>query len=121
MKISAVLPDSIKAFIKQSVAYKIPVHLSRNFRNIDRDGIRKIEESLKKNYFSQKQFLVDEFSESYLNTDEGKKDLQDHLFLRLDKNRKTVIPWLDNTKSLKGASILEIGCGTGASTVALSE
>jgi S-adenosylmethionine-dependent methyltransferase len=32
-----------------------------------------------------------------------------------------IVPWLDEVRPLQGTSILEIGCGTGASTVALAE
>jgi 2-polyprenyl-3-methyl-5-hydroxy-6-metoxy-1,4-benzoquinol methylase len=35
--------------------------------------------------------------------------------------RRMVIPWLDAAKPLKGTRILEIGCGTASSTVALAE
>jgi S-adenosylmethionine-dependent methyltransferase len=47
--------------------------------------------------------------------------LQDHLYRRLDASRNTVIPWLSSAKPLSGSRILEIGCGTGSSTVALAE
>jgi S-adenosylmethionine-dependent methyltransferase len=36
-------------------------------------------------------------------------------------DRRAVIPWLDNARPLQDASVLEIGCGTGCSTVALAE
>jgi 2-polyprenyl-3-methyl-5-hydroxy-6-metoxy-1,4-benzoquinol methylase len=49
------------------------------------------------------------------------RDLHDHLQGRLRKDRERVIPWLDAALPLEGARILEIGCGTGASTVALAE
>jgi S-adenosylmethionine-dependent methyltransferase len=32
-----------------------------------------------------------------------------------------IVPWLDKAKRLKDSRVLEIGCGTGSSTVALSE
>jgi len=73
-----------------------------------------IEQSLRDNYFTR-------FPEGYLSTDWGKNDLENHLFRRLDTDRNMVIPWLDGAVPLRGASILEIGCGTGCSTVALAE
>lgn len=48
-------------------------------------------------------------------------DLQAHLHKRLASDRRLVVPWLNAAKPLKGARILEIGCGTGSSTVALAE
>ena len=40
---------------------------------------------------------------------------------RLARDRIEVVPWLDATRSLRDVDILEIGCGTGASTLALCE
>ena len=52
----------------------------------------------------------------------GQADLRQHLFERLENNRNRVIPWIvDAAGPLLGKSVLEIGCGTGASTVALAE
>lgn len=57
----------------------------------------------------------------YWETPAGRADLDAHVLGRLGHFRKTLIPWLDRTIRLDGARILEIGCGTGASTVALAE
>jgi 2-polyprenyl-3-methyl-5-hydroxy-6-metoxy-1,4-benzoquinol methylase len=91
-----------------------PPHLQANFRAIDKPQLDLVVGSLKNNYFA-------ELPEAYLSTDRGKKDLEDHLFRRLDAARNRIIPWLDQARSLRGSSILEIGCGTGCSTVALAE
>ena len=40
---------------------------------------------------------------------------------RLARNRRSIVPWLDRTRSLDGSRIIEIGSGRGASTVALAE
>jgi S-adenosylmethionine-dependent methyltransferase len=40
---------------------------------------------------------------------------------RLQRDRVAVIPWLDRTRRLRSTRILEVGCGRGASTVALAE
>ena len=40
---------------------------------------------------------------------------------RLDRDRTRIIPWLERTRPLRGQRILEVGCGPGASTVAMSE
>lgn len=89
-----------------------PHHLSANFRTVDK--IELVESSLRNNYFAR-------FPTDYLSTDWGKNDLANHLIRRLDADRNTIVPWLDAVRSLRNASILEIGCGTGSSTVALAE
>jgi S-adenosylmethionine-dependent methyltransferase len=53
--------------------------------------------------------------------DEEGQEFQNHLIRRLELNRSQIIPWLDDVRPLAGASVLEIGCGTGSSTVALAE
>jgi S-adenosylmethionine-dependent methyltransferase len=49
------------------------------------------------------------------------QDLEDHLTARLHKFRSRHIPFLEATTGLKDKSILEIGCGTGSSSIALAE
>ncbi len=56
----------------------------------------------------------------YRNTsDEG--DLVAALEARLNEDRSVIIPWLDAALRLDGARVLEIGCSTGESTLALAE
>jgi 2-polyprenyl-3-methyl-5-hydroxy-6-metoxy-1,4-benzoquinol methylase len=73
-----------------------------------------LEESLRANYFNG-------FGAGYLETEHGQADLYDHLCGRLEKDRTKVIPWLESLRHLDGLRVLEIGCGTGASTLALAE
>jgi S-adenosylmethionine-dependent methyltransferase len=40
---------------------------------------------------------------------------------RLNRDRTEVIPWLNRTRPLDGADVLEIGAGAGASTLSLAE
>ena len=40
---------------------------------------------------------------------------------RLEQDRCNIVPWLDSVRPLAGSRVLEVGCGTGASTVALAE
>ena len=93
---------------------KVHTKISRNFITLNDSDLRLIKTSLEKNFFSKE-------PNGYLSTDVGKKDLLKHLTVRLERDRKFSIPWLDSARSLKDAKVLEIGCGTGASTVALAE
>jgi 2-polyprenyl-3-methyl-5-hydroxy-6-metoxy-1,4-benzoquinol methylase len=77
----------------------------RNFRDIDDNALAKLREMLARE-------IVREGDAD---------DLHEHLLGRLDEDRFSVVPWIDAAHALKGASILEIGSGTGASAVALGE
>src|SRR6266850_7471643 len=92
----------------------VPDGIKANFRTIDKPQLDLIERSIRNHYFASS-------PEGYLSTEWGRNDLEDHLFRRLDTDRNLIIPWLDEARPLRNASILEIGCGTGCSTVALAE
>lgn len=92
----------------------LPSHISRNFINLNDSDLELIKASLERNFFSKT-------PNGYLSTEVGKNDLLEHLTARLEVNRKLTIPWLDSVRSLRDSHVLEIGCGTGASTVALAE
>ena len=48
-------------------------------------------------------------------------DWHQHLLARTQNDRRVIVPWLDAACRLDGLRILEVGCGTGCSTVALAE
>lgn len=98
---------------------RAPRHLAARFRAIDDTARRRIEEALRTHYFTPHD---DGYADSrYLASDDGRYDLEQHLTGRLDTLRRTAIPWLASMRPLDHARILEIGCGTGSSTVALAE
>lgn len=90
--------------------FRIPAHLRKQFRQIAPQAAANLRERLLQ--FRQ------ETNGGPLADDD---DLENHLHRRLDDNRRQVVPWLDAARPLKGASVLEIGCGTGSATVALAE
>jgi S-adenosylmethionine-dependent methyltransferase len=112
------IPTSIKNLLRPLITHKIHKKISGRFKYIDQNDLNLIEISLKQNYFTRNDAW---FNPAYLSSEKGQNDLQDHLHRRLDNFRKTVIPWLSDARSLSGSRILEIGCGTGSSTVALAE
>lgn len=95
-------------------AAPIPAHLERNFHPLDPAAEAQVRRSLIEHYFADR-------PPGYLETRIGRKDLEAHQYHRLARNRRVIVPWLDQARPLAGARILEIGCGTGASTVALAE
>lgn len=88
--------------------------LTVNFRQLDESARKAVAEGLLVYYY-----CVEKIED--LPSDCAREDFWDHLFGRLDIDRKRVVPWLNEIHKLKGAAVLEIGCGTGASTVALCE
>lgn len=97
-----------------------PQHLSSNHRIFTDDAKEKLTKSLRTNYFSYKDYFPDH-PDIYLATQEGYSDYCDHMINRLERDRKFLIPWIDKVCSLRNKRILEIGCGTGSSTVAFAE
>ena len=115
------ISHDLRTLAKQFIAPKAPKELSKNFKLTDTTGIEEIISSLKRHYFTRSIWEGTLSSEDYLSSEDGRNDLLNHLEVRLNEFRQIIIPWLNDTKPLLGASILEIGCGTGSSTVALAE
>ena len=89
----------------------VPSTLSKRFIIIDGAGLERVKKSLEHNCYADWD----------CSTQEYQSDLNTHLYERIESNRHRIIPWLNRAKTLNGASVLEIGCGTGSSTVALAE
>jgi 2-polyprenyl-3-methyl-5-hydroxy-6-metoxy-1,4-benzoquinol methylase len=104
------------------MARKVAAHIASRFSQLSPSGERAVVEALHSHYFPRQIWgQVSLSTEQWLATAEGREDLLDHTTRRLASSRNKVIPWLDSAKPLAGARVLEIGCGTGASTVALAE
>jgi len=104
-----------KKLLQQARKGQTPDYLLKNQIKINASNLKKIELSIKKNYHQGWRSEKNYTSEAYA------KDLRAHLTGRLDQDRIKYIPWLNKALNLNGANILEIGCGTGSSTVALAE
>jgi len=109
---------SIKAKVKNKFKnqfFPIPEELKKNHIYLDKEKMLLIEKSIKENFHtgwrSEKNFT----KEAY------KEDLQDHIINRIESDRRRILPWLNNSMPLNGKKILEIGCGTGSSSIALAE
>lgn len=97
-------------FFKRLLKNKIPAHLSGNFLpipNFDDRILDIIEMNDPMNPLESKEF----FYRKYIDTGND----------RLEFFRNKLIPWVDSIKPLKGLRLLEIGCGTGSSSIAFAE
>jgi 2-polyprenyl-3-methyl-5-hydroxy-6-metoxy-1,4-benzoquinol methylase len=99
----------------RSVLYPIPSRLRRHHSALSAAGLQRVQESLR-THFHRGWRARENYSEAFY-----QHDLNAHLHLRLANDRRFVIPWLNAARDLQGMRVLEIGCGTGASTVALAE
>jgi len=65
-------------------------------------------------------WIVEEDWPAYLGSDTGRQQVSEQLFVRLSQAAANFVPWLAEHCDLAGARVLEIGCGTGSSTAALT-
>lgn len=93
----------------------VPARLARNFTPLTPEGREELLSSIKANY------LTGWRSERSYPPDYYRYLVADHLHTGLDGDRVTVIPWLDEIRPLQGLRVLDIGCGTGSSTLAMAE
>lgn len=61
------------------------------------------------------------WDQDFLRTEEGKNGMRAALVDRYLASRRHAVTWLDNVVGLSGSTVVEVGCGTGSSTVALAE
>ncbi|MBV9264598.1 MAG: methyltransferase domain-containing protein [Acidobacteriaceae bacterium] len=120
--IKAIFPDGTRRheWVAGLLRPPIPAKLKQNQRELPPGGEQRLQDSLIRDFFTDRSYYP-EPPEIYLATPVGQNDLRDHMFGRLESFRSSVIPWLSAAMPLQRMKVLEIGCGTGASTVALAE
>jgi ubiquinone/menaquinone biosynthesis C-methylase UbiE len=108
------MTDNLKARI-QRFMYPVPTALASKQIPDTTARLGAVQEALEQHYFLGWRGK-DSFSpQGYA------WDLNNELIGRMRQARQRIVPWINATAPLKGVSILEIGCGTGSSTVALAE
>jgi 2-polyprenyl-3-methyl-5-hydroxy-6-metoxy-1,4-benzoquinol methylase len=116
------LPARLRSRLSARLQYQSPTDLRQNWVTVSPEGEARIVESLKRHYFGRRIYQdATPCGDDWLRTPDGQEDLAMHLSIRTGDFRRTVTPWLSDARPLAGARILEIGCGTGTSTVALAE
>ena len=92
----------------------VPKRLREHIRDLEIEEWNTLLESLFNGFFSR-------YGDDYLSSPRFRKDMVDQIKGRLEECRLYRVPWIDNAGRLEGARLLEIGCGTGSSTVAFAE
>ena len=93
----------------------VPNSLKENFIQFSDEQNKELELSIEKHYLNRGT------SEKAVPSDEYNMAKEAQLTSRLAYNRSRIVPWLNKLKPLEGSTVLEIGCGTGIGTLAMSE
>ncbi|HEA31403.1 MAG TPA: class I SAM-dependent methyltransferase [Leeuwenhoekiella sp.] len=106
--------QAIKKHFKTTF-FEAPKSFKQKQIKLNEQAISTLRDSLEENYLDRGS------TKEKLTTQEYQNAIQNQLHDRLYYNRNRIAPWLNHFKKLKNARILEIGCGTGISTQALTE
>src|SRR5262245_29857775 len=68
---------------------------------------------LKQHYFTG-------FEQAYLQSEQFTHDVAEHVHRRTTRFHDCLVPWISNVFDLSGATVLEVGSGTGSSTLAFA-
>ena len=111
---SSILPLATKMILILKKLYrfillkKVPKKITKNYKTLTKEYITQIEKFLLDTYFNNARTLT---------TD----DLEDHIKKRIFVSRTKIIPWIMKNLELKNKKVLEVGSGTGSSSVTLAE
>ena len=87
---------------------KVPKKIKKNFIKLYEEYEKDIKEFLINSYFDKNQKIEN-------------NDLEDHINKRIIVSRSKIIPWIMQTLELKNKKVLEVGSGTGSSSITLAE
>src|SRR5210317_2018363 len=100
--------NTLKKIYNFIILLKVPKKIKNNFSDLSEVYKSLIEIELKNNYFSNFEKIQE-------------IDMEDHITGRTLVSRTKIIPWLQKVADLKNKKILEIGCGTGSSSITFAE
>jgi 2-polyprenyl-3-methyl-5-hydroxy-6-metoxy-1,4-benzoquinol methylase len=93
----------------------VPARLRRRQISVTADRLEDLRASLTVNFCKRWQEKERYSDVAY------QADVNEHVIGRTERDRLLIVPWLDAACAMDGLNVLEIGCGTGCSTVALAE
>ena len=88
--------------------YKVPKKIKLNFVKLTKNYEENMKTFIVENYFRNE-------------TEINEQDLEDHIKQRINLARSKILPWVLKTIDLKNKKLLEVGSGTGSSSIAFSE
>ena len=97
----------LKNYIDHSF-YKVPKKIKLNFVKLTKNYEENMKTFLGGKYFRNE-------------TEINEQDLEDHIKQRINLARSKILPWVMRTIDLKNKKLLEVGSGTGSSSIAFSE
>jgi len=106
-------------YLFRKLNFAMSPELRQNFTQPNVKQIERLRTLLIQKYFPSWYQGID--AAKFVKMEEGRRALANHLELKLNLDRFDFIPWINAEMKLKNARVLEIGCGTGCSTVSLAE
>jgi 2-polyprenyl-3-methyl-5-hydroxy-6-metoxy-1,4-benzoquinol methylase len=99
----------------KDLVFSVPAEVRNRFLPLEQAKLDALRGGLEEHYFVAWRSQKSQGETKY------KIDLQNHLTKRLAYDRTRIIPWINSIAPLANMKILEVGCGTGSSTLALAE
>ena len=98
----------LKKFYNFILLKTVPKRTKKNFIKLSEQYEKDIRKFLLNSYFTKNQKIES-------------NDLEDHINRRIIVSRSKIIPWIMKTLELKNKKVLEVGSGTGSSSITLAE
>tara|TARA_B100001029_G_C15010109_1_gene423696 strand:- start:296 stop:1237 length:942 start_codon:yes stop_codon:yes gene_type:complete len=103
----------IKKIYRKIQTFIIPKEIKKNFLEISKENIDLLTNKIKEIYIPT---ISKNISDEKLLS-----EIEEHVESRIFIDRTRVVPWLSKNINLDNLHILEIGCGTGSSSITLAE
>ena len=103
----------IKKFYRKFQNFIVPSNIKHNYLDLTHQNRELISKKIKEVYIPT---ISDNFS-----NDKLLSEIEEHVEERIFIDRVRVVPWIMKHIDLKNLEILEIGCGTGSSSITLAE